>query len=129
MMMIPKTIRLNANLIALFKFSNKNTILDDIYPTMSAFITKEQFKNLYDYATEKPHDSLVIDTTQGRPTFQKNFESVLHKQLFHPLHLMKMMMNRLIYILSSFLIWFHFFFWFFNFYFFFLWCILIIFLN
>ena len=60
MMMIPKTIRLNANLIALFKFANKNTILDDIYPTMSAFITEEQFKNLYDYATEQPHDSLVI---------------------------------------------------------------------
>ena len=38
MMMIPKTIRLNANLIALFKFANKNTILDDIYPTMSAYI-------------------------------------------------------------------------------------------
>jgi hypothetical protein len=48
MMMIPKTIRLNANIIALFKFANKNTILDDIYPTMSAFITEEQFKNLYD---------------------------------------------------------------------------------
>ena len=43
-MMIPKTIRLNANLIALFKFANKNIILDDIYPTMSAFITEEQFK-------------------------------------------------------------------------------------
>ncbi len=44
MMMIPKTIRLNANLIALFKIANKNTILDDIYPTMRAFITEEQFK-------------------------------------------------------------------------------------
>ena len=77
MMMIPKTIRLNANLIALFKFANKNTILDDIYPTMSAFITEEQFKNLYDYATEQPHDSLVIDATKGKPIFKKNFESIL----------------------------------------------------
>jgi hypothetical protein len=77
MMMIPKTIRLNANLIALFKFANKNTILDDIYPTMSAFVTEEQFKNLYDYATDKPHDALVIDATKGRPIFKKNFESIL----------------------------------------------------
>ena len=77
MMMIPKTIRLNANLIALFKFANKNTILDDIYPTMSAFITEEQFKNLYDYDTEQPHDALVIDATKGKPIFKKNFESIL----------------------------------------------------
>ena len=45
-MSVPKTIRLNANLIALFEFANKNTILDDIYPTMSAFITEEQFNEM-----------------------------------------------------------------------------------
>jgi len=77
MMMIPKTIRLNANLIALFKFANKNTILDDIYPTMSAFISKEQFKDLYDYATDEAYNALVIDATKGRPIFKKNFESIL----------------------------------------------------
>ena len=77
MMMIPKTIRLNANLIVLFKFANKNIILDDIYPTMSAFITEQEFKDLYDYATEEPHDSLVIDATKGKPIFKKNFESIL----------------------------------------------------
>ena len=78
MMMIPKTIRLNANLIALFKFANKNAILDDIYPTMSAFITEEQFKNLYDYAVSESHNALVIDATKGKPIFKKNFESVLN---------------------------------------------------
>jgi len=77
MMMIPKTIRLNANLIALFKFANKNTILDDIYPTMSAFITEEQFKNLYDYATDESYNALVIDATKGKQIFKKNFESIL----------------------------------------------------
>ena len=35
MMMIPKTIRLNANLIVMFKFANKQSILDDIYPVIS----------------------------------------------------------------------------------------------
>ena len=78
MMMIPKTIRLNANLIALFKFANKNIILDDIYPTISAFITEQQFKDLYDYSTVEPYDALVIDATKGKPIFKKNFESILN---------------------------------------------------
>ncbi len=73
MMTIPKTIRLNANSMAQLKFSNKNTILDDIYPTMSAFIIEEQFKNLYDYAVSKPHDAFddtqVIDDTQRKRIF------------------------------------------------------------
>ena len=60
--------RLNANLIALFKFANKNTILDDIYPTMSAFITEEQLKNLH-YAVSENHNALVIDATKGKPIF------------------------------------------------------------
>ena len=77
MMMIPKTIRLNANLIVLFKFANKNIILDDIYPTMSAFITEQEFKDLYDYATDESYNALVIDATKGKPIFKKNFESIL----------------------------------------------------
>ncbi len=66
-----KTIRLNANLIALFKFANKNIILDDVYPTMSAFINEEQFRNSYDYATVESYDALVIDATKGRPIFKR----------------------------------------------------------
>jgi hypothetical protein len=45
----------------MFKFANKQSILDDIYPTISSYITEEQFKELYDYATMKEHDALVID--------------------------------------------------------------------
>ena len=44
-MMIPKTIRLNANLIALLNFANKASILGDVYPTVSAYITKINLKN------------------------------------------------------------------------------------
>ncbi len=43
-MMIPKTTRLNANLIALFKFANKNMILDDTYPTMNALLLNNNSK-------------------------------------------------------------------------------------
>ena len=44
---------------------------------MSAFITEEQFKNLYDYATDISYNALVIDATKGKPIFKKNFESIL----------------------------------------------------
>jgi len=78
MMMIPKTIRLNANLIALFKFANKESILDDVYPTISAYITEDKFKELYEYATEKPYNSLVIDGTGNKILFKKNFDKLLN---------------------------------------------------
>ena len=42
------------------------------------FITEEQFKNLYDYATEESYNALVIDATKGKPIFKKNFESILN---------------------------------------------------
>jgi hypothetical protein len=77
MMMIPKTIRLNANLIVMFKFANKQSILDDIYPTISSYITEDQFKELYDYATQESHSALVIDHTNNKIQFKKNFDKLL----------------------------------------------------
>ena len=65
-MMIPKTIRINANLIALFKFANKKIILSDLYPIVSSYITEEQFEDVYNYATEEAHNALIIDTTKGK---------------------------------------------------------------
>ena len=44
---------------------------------MSAFITEEQLKDLYDYAVSENHNALVIDATKGKPIFKKNFESIL----------------------------------------------------
>ena len=80
MTMIPKTIRLNANLIALFKFANKETIIDDVYPTVSAYITEDKFKELYEYATQEPHNALVIDGTGNKILFKKNFDKLLNIQ-------------------------------------------------
>jgi hypothetical protein len=64
MMNVPKTIRLNANLLALFKFADSETVLEDIYPLFSAFVKEEQFKELYQYATKEPFNALVIDATR-----------------------------------------------------------------
>ena len=59
--------RLNAKLLALFKFADGDTVLEDVYPLFSAFIKENEFKELYEYSTKEPHDSLVIDATRGKP--------------------------------------------------------------
>lgn len=76
-MMIPKTIRLNANLIVLFKFANKKNVLEDLYPIVSAYVTEDEFDEVYEYATSEPHDALVIDGTNGKIIFKKNFDHLL----------------------------------------------------
>jgi hypothetical protein len=77
-MSVPKTIRLNANLLALFKFADSDTVLEDVYPLFSAFVKEDKFKELYEYATQDQHNALVIDATRGKPIFKKNFDKVLN---------------------------------------------------
>ncbi len=70
---------LNANLFALFKkIAYSETVLEDVYPLISAFVKEEQFKELYEYWTKDPYDALVIDATRGKPIFKKNFDKVLN---------------------------------------------------
>jgi hypothetical protein len=76
-MMVPKTIRLNSNLIVLFKFANKKNVIDDIYPIVSAYVTEEELMDLYEHATSEPHDALVIDGTGSKIVFKKNFNVLL----------------------------------------------------
>jgi len=76
-MQIPKTIRLNANLIVMFKFANKKSVMEDIHPVVSAYVTEEKLMELYEYATKEPHDALVIDGTGRKIVFKKNFDKLL----------------------------------------------------
>jgi hypothetical protein len=76
-MQIPKTIRLNANLIVMFKFANKKSVMEDIHPVVSAYVTEEELTELYEYATAEPHDALVIDGTGKKIVFKKNFDKLL----------------------------------------------------
>jgi hypothetical protein len=76
-MQIPKTIRLNANLIVMFKFANKKSVIEDIHPVVSAYVTEEKLLELYEYATSAPHDALVIDGTSSKIVFKKNFDKLL----------------------------------------------------
>jgi hypothetical protein len=76
-MQIPKTIRLNSNLIVLFKFANKKNVIEDIHPVVSAYVTEDQLMELYEYSTTEAHNALVIDGTGSKIIFKKNFDKIL----------------------------------------------------
>jgi hypothetical protein len=75
---IPKSMRLNCNLFYLAKFSNKKSILTDIYPEVSSVLTEIQFENLYDKAiNDNQHGALIIDLTSNKKRFYNNLEKEL----------------------------------------------------
>ena len=74
---VPKNIRLNCSVFQLASFKNKKVILEDIYDEVSNVIGLDEFEELYDFATDKPYGSLIIDTTNG-----KRFLSNLDCELF-----------------------------------------------
>jgi hypothetical protein len=76
-MQVPKTIRLNSNLIVMFKFANKQAVINDVYPVVSAYVTENELMDLYEHATVEPHSALVIDGTSSKILFKKNFNVLL----------------------------------------------------
>jgi late competence protein required for DNA uptake (superfamily II DNA/RNA helicase) len=61
----------------MFKFANKQAVINDIYPVVSAYVTEDQLMELYEHATSEPHSALVIDGTHSKIVFKKNFDRVL----------------------------------------------------
>ena len=76
---VPKNIRLNCSVFQLASFKNKKVILEDIYDEVSNVIGLDEFEELYDFATDKPYGSLIIDTTNGK-RFLSNLDSELFLQ-------------------------------------------------
>lgn len=74
---VPKNVRLNSNFISMFKFANKQSVINDIMPNLSAWVDEEELTELYDYATTEPHCSLIVDMTKGEPIFKKNFDTLI----------------------------------------------------
>jgi hypothetical protein len=70
---VPKIIRINASLLLLYKF-NSDTLLDDLYETVSGCLTPEQFKKLYTESTKEKYNFLCVDTTKKNPEFKQNFD-------------------------------------------------------
>jgi predicted house-cleaning noncanonical NTP pyrophosphatase (MazG superfamily) len=77
---IPNIIRNNIDIFVLYKFANTKMVLEKIYEECSAFLTEEQFEELYMHAVKEPHNALVIDThpnTANENRIKKNFDIVL----------------------------------------------------
>jgi predicted house-cleaning noncanonical NTP pyrophosphatase (MazG superfamily) len=77
---IPNIIRNNIDIFVLYKFANTKMVLEKIYEECSAFLTEEQFEELYMHAVKEPHNALVIDThpaTINENRIKKNFDIVL----------------------------------------------------
>jgi hypothetical protein len=71
---IPPVLRRNLDIFVLFKFANAKSVVEQIYPEISAYINEDDFIQLFEYATEKPNDSLIIDNTQKLENkFKKNW--------------------------------------------------------
>ena len=75
---VPKDMRLNCNLFYLGKFSNKKSILTDLYEEVSSVLTENEFENLYDKAiNDNPYGALIIDLTGSKKRFYNNLEKEL----------------------------------------------------
>lgn len=70
---IPKIIRINSSLILLYKY-NSDKMLDDLFEIVSGVINMENFKKLYEIATEEKYNFLNIDCTKQHIEFRQNFD-------------------------------------------------------
>lgn len=57
---IPPIVRNNIDIYVIFKSASHKEVLDKIYQDISGYLTYEDFKELYEHATDDQHDSLVI---------------------------------------------------------------------
>ncbi len=75
---IPPVIRRNIDIWVVFKFENAQSVVDHIYPEISAYVKEEDFKTLFEYSTETRHDSLIIDlTSKSNNMFKKDWDTAL----------------------------------------------------
>jgi hypothetical protein len=64
-----------------FKFGSKKIVCQDLYEEVSSLVSLEDFEDLYEFATEDPHDSLIIDFTSNRNSrFRKNWYQIIRKK-------------------------------------------------
>jgi len=77
---IPSIIRTNIDIYAIFKSSSYDQILNKIYDDISGFVKKDDFIELYEYATKEKNDALIIinNSMGGSGTkFYKNWDTEL----------------------------------------------------
>ena len=76
---IPSTIRINIDIFAIFKSASYAEILDKIYEDLSGYLKYDEFKDLYEYATQDAHDALIImNNSMGKGMdIRKNWDKEL----------------------------------------------------
>ncbi len=77
---IPNIIRNNIDVYVLYRFANKTTVLEKVYPEVSSLVTEEEFDLLYSHATQEPYNAFVIDNhpkMDKNKRFRMNYDIVL----------------------------------------------------
>jgi len=78
MRQVPKIIRQNTNVFAIWKFANKKVVLEDLYEEVSNCLKPAEFEQLYEYCTEEEHGAMVMDFSQSKERrFKKGFAEVV----------------------------------------------------
>jgi hypothetical protein len=73
---IPPVLRRNLDIFVIFKFANAQSVVEQIYPEISGVIKEEDFKDVFEYATNEKHDALIIDQT-AKHIFKLNWDTAL----------------------------------------------------
>jgi len=78
MKQVPKIIRQNTNVFAIWKFANKKMVLEDLYEEVSSCLKPGEFEELYDYCTADEHGCMVMDFSQPKERrFKKDFAEIV----------------------------------------------------
>jgi hypothetical protein len=74
---IPPLIRRNIDIYILFKFANKTSIIEGVYPEVSGILTEEKFTEFYEHSTKEPHDCFIVinhNMVKKSNSFRKNWD-------------------------------------------------------
>jgi hypothetical protein len=78
MKQVPRIIRSNTNLFAIWKFANRKMMAEDLYEEVSSLVTLPQFEELFEHCTEEAHQCMVLDFSQPRgQVIRKSFKEVV----------------------------------------------------
>jgi hypothetical protein len=79
---VPKTIRLNCSYLALLKIGSKRD-LNMILSEVGIGVTKQQLTNMFEYATAKPLDVLLVHLDKPvSQKYYKNFNGLMDPSMF-----------------------------------------------
>tara|TARA_R100000963_G_scaffold17827_1_gene12410 strand:+ start:1174 stop:2049 length:876 start_codon:yes stop_codon:yes gene_type:complete len=73
---IGRAIRGNASCLIIFRTQDEK-VLDEISREVGGDVDKKTFKKLYNHATAKPYNFLLIDLANDKHKFRRNFDRVL----------------------------------------------------